>query len=162
MQWFHFLGTEQQKKMKKDTTDRARMMAAGKYYEWYVKWLARIESWDCCCLLHKLIFILIVPPLRLQHIEEGRERRSYMHLHSLSIYILRNSLNIFPDRKSSRNKCLMQRIYILFARLVVLIFMYALCILPSEVKCHISFYLIKPKTYIPNIKISEIIIQCSK
>jgi len=29
IQWFHFLGTEKQKKMKKDASDRVRMMGAG-------------------------------------------------------------------------------------------------------------------------------------
>lgn len=148
IQWFHFLGTEQQKKMKKDTTDRARMMAAGERYEWYVKWLARMESWDCCCLLQKLIFILIVHLLRLQHTGEGRERRSYVHLHSPSMSILRSGLNSGPDWERDRNKYLLPKIYILFPRLLVLIFMYALCILPCELKCPIPSYLIKPKTYI--------------
>lgn len=146
IQWFHFLGAEQQKKMKKDTTDRARMMAAGERYEWYVQWLARMESWDCCCLLQKLIFILIVPRTPTYGRGKGEEELSARAFPMQAI--LSRSLSSCPDRENDRNKYPVPKMYVLFSRLLVSIFMYALCILPCELECHIPSYLIKPRTYI--------------
>lgn len=127
--------------MKKDTTARAGMMGTGSHYEWYVKWLAPMESWDCCCLVQKLIFILIVHLLRLQHVEGGREKRSHEHMHSLYIYTVRNILNTCPDIQSRKGKSVMPKISIFLARFITFnIHMCFLHLLPCA-------YLIRQKMY---------------
>lgn len=118
------------------------MMGTGSHYEWYVKWLAPMESWDCCCLVRTLIFILIVHLLRLQHMERGRERRSREHMHSLYTYIVRNILIICPDIQDGKEKSLRTKIHNLSARFIGF----------NSHKCFphllLHFYLIIQKMYI--------------
>lgn len=124
--------------------------------------MAQMESWDCCCLLQKLIFILIVHLIRLQHVGGGRERRSYVYMHSFSMYIFRNILNICLDIQSGRNKYLMPKIYILSARFIS--FNIHVCFLHPSLWIEVPYSFLLDKTkdiYIPNSEISEIIIQYS-
>lgn len=124
--------------------------------------MAQMESWDCCCLLQKLIFILIVHLIRLQLTGGGRERRSCVYMHSLYIYIFRNSLNICPDIQSGGNKYLMPKIYILSARFIR--FNIHVSSLHSSAWIQVPYSFLFDKTkdiYMPNSKISEIIIQYS-
>lgn len=102
--------------MKKDTTDRAGMMGTGSHYEWYVKWLAPMESWDCCCLLQKLIFILIVHLLRLQHMEGGG-RRGAMSTSIPCIYT-QNYSECLPRYTEWNGENLMSKTHILQATFI--------------------------------------------
>lgn len=124
--------------------------------------MAQMESWDCCCLLQKLIFILVVHLIRLQPVGGGKERKSYVYMNSLSTYIFRNTLNICPDIQSGWNKYLMPKIYILSARFISFN-IHVGSLHPSLwLKVPYSFLFDKTKDiYIPNSKISEIIIQYS-
>lgn len=125
--------------------------------------MAQMESWDCCRLLQKLIFILIVHLIRLQHVGEGgRGKRSYVYMQSLSMYISRNILNICPDIQNGRNKYLMPKIYILSAKFIS--FNIHVCSLHPSLWIEVPYSFLFDKTkdiYIPNSKISEIIIQHS-
>lgn len=121
-----------------------------------------MELWDCCCLLQKLIFILIVHLIRLQRPGGGGARGSSVYMHSLYIYIFRKSLNICPDIQSGRNKYLMPKIYILSARFIS--FNIHVSSLHSSVWIEVPYSFLFDKAqdiYIPNSKISEIIIQHS-
>lgn len=122
--------------------------------------MAQMESWDCCCLLQKLIFILIVHLIRRQRMEGGRERESYVHMHFLYIYIFRNILIICPDIQSGRNKYLMPKISLLSVRFIS--FNIHVCLLHSFLWIEVPYSFLFDKTkdiYTSSSKISEIIIQ---